>query len=86
MKLAKEQKLREEEERKQQDSIRKAREMELKRLEEIEAENEKIKFLTSRRLCTMDPSCPGFTYDPNQQNMCRECGHSVVFHTRQAEE
>ena len=59
----------------------KARENELKRLEEIETEKKKIEYLTSKRLCTMDPNCPGFTYEPNQPSICRECGFSVTFHT-----
>ena len=59
---------------------------ERKRLEEEVVERNKIKFLTSCRLCTMDPKCPGFTYEPNQPSICRECGYSVVYHTIVANE
>jgi len=54
---------------------------ELKRLGQEETEMKKIEFLTSRRLCTMDGDCSGFTYDSNQPSICRECGFSVVYHT-----
>lgn len=54
---------------------------ELKRLGQEDAEMKKIEFLTSRRLCTHDDNCPGFTYDTNQPSICRECGFSVVYHT-----
>ena len=58
-----------------------AREEELKRLQEVEAEKKKIRYLTSKRLCTMDPKCPGFTYETTQPSLCRECGFSVAYHT-----
>ena len=81
LQLAEEQRIRELEEEKIQESLRRSREEELKRRQEAEAEKEKIRFLTSRRLCTMDPNCPGFTYEATQPSMCRECGFSVVYHT-----
>ena len=86
LKLAEERKIKEMEEEKRQKAILRAKEEELKRLQEIEAEKEKIQYLTSKRLCTMDPKCPGFTYETNQPSICRECGYSVVYHTVVAEE
>ena len=44
-------------------------------------EFEKVRYLTSKRLCTMDSNCPGFTYESNTPSVCRECGYSVAFHT-----
>lgn len=81
LRLTREQRLREMEEEKRRNVERQAREEELKRLQDIEAEKNKIRYLTSKRLCTMDPKCPGFTYEPNQPSICRECGFSVVYHT-----
>jgi len=84
--LAREQQLRELEEEKRKQKLIQAREAELKWLQEIEAEKKKIQYLTSKRLCTMDPKCPGFTYEANQPSICRECGFSVVYHTIVADE
>ena len=81
LKLAKLKRLREEDENRRLAASARAREEEMKRIAEIEAENQKIKYLTSKRLCTMDPKCPGFTYETNQPSICRECGFSVVYHT-----
>jgi hypothetical protein len=72
---------RDEAEQKRQEAIRLAKEEELMRLREEEIERKKIRYLTSKRLCTMDPRCPGFTYESNQPSVCRECGFSVVYHT-----
>lgn len=81
LQIAEEQRIRELEERKIQELLQCARKEELKQQREAEAEKEKIRFLTSRRLCSMDPNCPGFTYETTQPSMCRECGFSVVYHT-----
>ncbi|KAL7526361.1 hypothetical protein ACHAXR_001450, partial [Thalassiosira sp. AJA248-18] len=81
LKLAEEKRVKQAEEGERQKELMRAKEDELKRLEEIETEKKKIQFLTSKRLCTMDPKCPGFTYETNQPSMCRECGFSVVYHT-----
>jgi hypothetical protein len=72
---------RDEAEQKRQEAIRLAKEEELMRLREEEIERRKIRYLTSKRLCTMNPRCPGFTYESNQPSVCRECGFSVVYHT-----
>jgi hypothetical protein len=72
---------RDEAERKHREAVRLAKEEELMRLREEEMERKKIRYLTSKRLCTMDPRCPGFTYESNQPSVCRECGFSVVYHT-----
>jgi hypothetical protein len=68
-------------ERNRQEAILRAKEDELRRLRQEEIERKKIKYLTSKRLCTMDPKCPGFTYESSQPSICRECGFSVVYHT-----
>lgn len=81
LKLAEEKRVREEEEKERQVALEQTEKDELKRLGKEEAETKKIEFLTSRRLCTFDSSCPGFTYDTNQPSICRECGFSVVYHT-----
>ena len=81
LKLADERRIRVEEEKKRLELSIKAEEDDIKRCEEIEAERTKIKYLTSKRLCSMDSTCPGFTYDGNLPSICRECGFSVVYHT-----
>ena len=50
-----------------------AREGELKQLQEVEAEKRKIRYLTSKCLCTMDHKCPGFTSmkQPSHHSMLR---------------
>jgi len=73
--------MRDEAERKRQEVLQRAKKDELRRLREEELERKKIAFLTSKRLCTMDPKCPGFTYESSQPSICRECGFSVVYHT-----
>ena len=78
--------MRDEADRKKRDAQAQAEADERERIEEVEAENQKIQYLTSRRLCAMDRKCPGFTYETNQPSMCRECGFSVVYHTIVAEE
>lgn len=72
---------RDEAERTRQKALQQAKEDELRRLQEEELERKKIQYLTSKRLCTMDPKCPGFTYESSQPSICRECGFSVVYHT-----
>lgn len=51
------------------------------RLRKENEEQSKVRFLTSRRKCRIDETCPGFVYDPAQPSMCRECGYSIVYHT-----
>ena len=51
------------------------------RRRKADAEKKKIRYLTSKRLCTMDSTCPGFTYESSTPSVCRECGYSVAFHT-----
>ena len=79
--LAEEKRVHEEEDRERQMVSAQLEKDKLTRLGEEDAEMKKIEFLTSRRLCTMDDNCPGFTYDTNQPSICRECGFSVVYHT-----
>ena len=81
IKLAEEKRVKEEEEKERQEALAQTEKNELKRLGQEEAEMKKIEFLTSRRLCSLDDKCPGFTYDTNQPSICRECGFSVVYHT-----
>ncbi len=82
LKLAEEHRQREEEESKRLQALLEAEDAETKRRQEEDAEKKKIQYLTSKRLCTMDPTCPGFAYEPNQPSICRECGFSVQFHTK----
>jgi len=42
---------------------------------------QRIKFLTAKRLCSIDPRCPGFQVHPLKSSICRECGHSETYHT-----
>jgi len=51
------------------------------RLRQENAEQEKVMFLTTRRKCSIDKTCPGFVYDATQPSMCRECGYSIAYHT-----
>jgi alpha-tubulin suppressor-like RCC1 family protein len=81
LKLSDERRIRDEEESARKELSIKAVEDDIKRCKEIEAERMKIEYLTSKRLCSMDCACPGFTYDANQPSICRECGFSVVYHT-----
>ena len=81
LKLAEEKRVQEEEKKERQMVSSQMEKDELKRQGQEEAEMKKIEFLTSRRLCTMDSNCTGFTYDTNQPSICRECGFSVVYHT-----
>lgn len=73
--------LKEQEEKKEQARLLQVQEDEAARQREAEAEKIKILYLTSKRLCTVDPTCPGFTYEPSKPSICRECGYSVAFHT-----
>ena len=81
LKLAEQERKREEEKEKKRETKAQEEEEKLKHREQIEAEKKKIQYLTSKRLCTMDPKCPGFTYEATQPSKCRECGFSVVYHT-----
>lgn len=72
---------REEAERQLQEALLRAEEDELRQIQEQETERMKIRYLTSKRLCTMDPKCPGFTYDTQRPSLCRTCGFSVAYHT-----
>eukprot|EP00804_Cyclotella_cryptica_P000759 CCRYP_001016-RA/>CCRYP_001016-RA protein AED:0.33 eAED:0.24 QI:0/0/0/1/1/1/3/0/665 len=75
------QRVKEAEERKRQADISRTKEEEMRLQREQELERQKIRYLTSKRLCTMDPKCPGFTYEVNRPSCCRECGFSVAYHT-----
>lgn len=81
LQLAEEKRVQEEEEEEQRQVLAQTEKYELKRLGKEDAEMKKIEFLTSRRLCSLNDKCPGFTYDTNQPSICRECGFSVVYHT-----
>lgn len=76
----------EQEEKEEQEILLKAQEQEATKQWKIEAEKKKIRYLTSKRLCTMEPNCPGFTYESTKPSICRECGYSVAFHTIVADE
>ena len=86
IRLADERKIIVEEENKRLELLIKVEDDDMKRREVIEAERTKIKYLTSKRLCSMDCTCPGFTYDANLPSICRDCGFSVVYHTIVVEE
>lgn len=81
LKILERRRRRDEAERQRQEAIVRAKEEELRLLREEEKERKKIRYLTSKRLCSMDPRCPGFTYESGQPSICRECGFSVVYHT-----
>lgn len=51
------------------------------RLRKENEEQSKVRFLTSRRKCSLDKTCQGFAYDVTQPSMCRECGYSIAYHT-----
>lgn len=76
----------EQEEKEEEARLLQVQEEEAARQREAEAEKEKIRYLTSKRLCTMDSTCPGFTYESSTPSICRECGYSVAFHTIVADE
>jgi len=76
----------EQEEKEEEARLLRVQEEEETRQREAEAEKKKIRYLTSKRLCTMDSSCPGFTYESSTPSVCRECGFSVAFHTIVADE
>jgi hypothetical protein len=42
---------------------------------------ERVKFLTAKRLCSIDPTCPGFQVHAEKPSLCRECGHSEAYHS-----
>lgn len=81
IKLLETKRRKEQEEKEEEAKALRAQEEEENRLREADAERKKIRYLTSKRLCTMDSTCPGFTYDSGTPSVCRECGYSVTFHT-----
>lgn len=42
---------------------------------------EEVKYLTCKRLCTMDPNCQRYQVHALKPYVCRECGHSSAYHT-----
>lgn len=59
----------------------------LKELAEVSRKKDKseeVRFLTSARLCMLcEPGqCTGFQVHATKPNICRECGHSSVYHTK----
>lgn len=86
IKLLETKRRKEQEEKEEEARVLRAREEEENRQREADAEKEKIRYLTSKRLCTMDSTCPGFTYESSTPSVCRECGYSVAFHTIVASE
>jgi len=81
IKIMEQKRLRDEAEKSIQEELERQKEDKLKRQRDADMERKKILYLTSKRLCMLDPKCPGFTYETNQQSICRECGFSVVYHT-----
>lgn len=51
------------------------------RIYETKKQFEEIKFLTAKRRCILDPNCPGFQAHASKPSICKECGHSSVYHT-----
>lgn len=81
IKLLETKRRKEQEEKEEEARVLREREEEENRQREADAEKKKIRYLTSKRLCTMDSTCPGFTYESSTPSVCRECGYSVAFHT-----
>eukprot|EP00984_Skeletonema_dohrnii_P016642 scaffold7443_cov82-Skeletonema_dohrnii-CCMP3373.AAC.4 len=86
IKLLESKRRKEQEEKEEVARLLRVQEEEQTRQRAADAEKKKIRYLTSKRLCTMDSSCPGFTYESSTPSVCRECGFSVAFHTIVADE
>ena len=75
-KLMEELTLRQEEEKlRQEEEDRRARK-DLRRMAKNKAKDDELQFLTGKRLCSLDPNCPGFQVHALKPNICKECGYS----------
>ena len=80
-KLTEEHKLRQEEERIREEEEARRRRKDLRRLAKEKAKEDEMQFLTGKRLCSLDPNCPGFQVHALKPNICKECGFSSAYHT-----
>ena len=85
-KLMEEQKIRQEEERLREEEEERRRKKELRRQAKDKAKDDELQFLTGKRLCSLDPNCPGFQVHALKPNICKECGFSSAYHTIIVEE
>jgi hypothetical protein len=79
-KLMEEIKLREEEEELRQEEERREEAQQRKRDQKDEETQHELEYLTSKRLCSLDPDCPGFEYHAFKPNICKNCGYSNAYH------
>jgi hypothetical protein len=85
-KLTEEHKLRLEEQRLQEEEEERRRRKDLRRMAKNKRKEDELQFLTGKRLCTLDPNCPGFQVHALKPNICKECGFSSAYHTIVVEE
>lgn len=69
------------EKRLERERMTQIREREAQEAAARDKKREEIMFLTSRRFCTLDPTCPGFQVHAEKPSICKECGHSSAYHT-----
>mmetsp|Transcript_44779 Transcript_44779/g.136661 ORF Transcript_44779/g.136661 Transcript_44779/m.136661 type:complete len:243 (-) Transcript_44779:481-1209(-) len=69
------------EKRLERERLAEIREREAQEAAAKDRKREEIMFLTSRRFCSLDPSCPGFQVHAEKPSICKECGHSSAYHT-----
>jgi alpha-tubulin suppressor-like RCC1 family protein len=85
-KLTEEHALRLEEQRLAEEEEERRKRKELRRLAKDKRKEDELQFLTGKRLCTLDPNCPGFQVHALKPNICKECGFSSAYHTIIVEE
>ena len=69
----------------EEEEARRARK-DLRRSARQKKKDDELQFLTGKRLCTLDPNCPGFQVHALKPNICKECGFSSAYHTIIVEE
>lgn len=85
-KLTEEHTLRLEEQRLQEEEEERRKRKDLRRQAKNKKKEDELQFLTGKRLCTLDPNCPGFQVHALKPNICKECGFSSAYHTIIVEE
>ncbi|GMI03818.1 hypothetical protein TrLO_g11018 [Triparma laevis f. longispina] len=85
-KLTEEHKLRQEEQKLKEEEEARRRRKDLRRLAKQKQKDDEMQFLTGKRLCSLDPNCPGFQVHALKPNICKECGFSSAYHTIIVEE
>jgi alpha-tubulin suppressor-like RCC1 family protein len=85
-KLMEEQIFRQEEERLREEEEERRKKKDLRMLASEKAKDAELEFLTGKRLCSLDPNCPGFQVHSLKPNICKECGFSSAYHTTIVEE